>query len=394
MTRFVSCGHILDPLIKIQKRLYIISKNRDITKIRRHICLLSEDFKNYLKRGLYSPFLLLVRWFHPAARVANDLLSGELQGTYLVRPSGSSSKGFSLEVKGEFHIEKLYIKRAKNGWFYAIGIDKQFIKIEQTLPKLMPYIKSHLKDTPYALVKPCPKPFFLQPGCIVYCIANKSESNAPQEVLLGYFADLEFKDVISDSALLSTIGTNKNLFCSLFQETANKSELFNSEAPHSEIAVRILKVLFDELVPLQALLEALIQINTPKIIISRVVDIATRKGLKRKVQEELMYVLPADVKSSAPQQRVIQIPRQEVVPVMNTEIPTLKTVDDVVKWFENLGLATNYESAIRENAFDGIALRSIEERDDIKELWQDLKVIKLGDKLKIKKAIKNLLLQK
>jgi L-rhamnose isomerase len=67
------------------------------------------------------------------------------------------------------------------------------------------------------------------------------------------------------------------------------------------------------------------------------------------------------------------------------------TVEEVIKWVNSLKLSVSYDTEIQSNALDGNSLCSIEGDDDIKEIWTDLGMTKVGDKLKLKRAIKILI---
>lgn len=161
---------------------------------------------------------------------SDNLLEKENTGTYLVRPSSSFPKAFVLEIKGEFHIKTFYIKRAKSGWYYATETDGTFLKIVgPTLPIIMEQMKKYLHETPFRLLRPCPKIFFFRIGNFkTYTFNNKDLKNELQQ-LSGYVADLDLTKMASDSVLLATVGNNRQRFCLMFEETKYSRELFNVE---------------------------------------------------------------------------------------------------------------------------------------------------------------------
>lgn len=101
------------------------------------------------------------RWFHPYPSFdSHQLLSQEEVGTYLVRPSSKHSKSFALEIKNNFTIEKMYIRRQKDGRFSAKGLkDERICQAGDNLCFIMEAIKKYFTGAGRPF-KACSKPYF------------------------------------------------------------------------------------------------------------------------------------------------------------------------------------------------------------------------------------------
>lgn len=216
----------------------------------------------------------------------------------------------------------------------------------------------------------------------------------------------------SDSVLLSHIGNNRRRFCSQFEELAYREDLYNGDGIPTEFGTRsgqtnchdvfrILKSLHDELVSLQRVLTAMLRTDIPNSCMSKLVNLATKKGATLQVVDSPSINDKATNNTSGNQAEYYVANEAVITPAKpDLEIKSPKaitksardwTVEEVIAWIKTLDLSSSFDEAVKENVLDGKALFAIEGDSDIKDVCNDLRMTKSGDKLKFKKEVKKLL---